>query len=303
MRAREGTKTAFVALATLFISTATAWSGDTPHYVPDVGVQLTYKRLIDVSGGRPTGGIFTDSVLASDGLAAVLKPSRIALLVDESEITSQCRSSDECDRIIRSVQKESNMLRLPVPKQLAESDAETRYRYFFLTDIVTRQLKIATDDSGKIKTDGKAFVLEADDSPLLSLKYECDWAALSAFFPPGKTPQVNFKCDVTSIVRVNDRGHIAPPYTSAKPFLGIKDFEIAYEGHSSTSLLSKEWEVEHIRIIATEQPRMSITNLLFSPKIGTYLQSEVINKHPCSQSVSCKYKTSVTSTELVALSP
>ena len=164
-------------------------------------------------------------------------------------------------------------------------------------------IKIATDDAGKIKTDGKTFVLEADDSPLLSLKYECNWSALTAFFPLGKIPRVNFKCDVISIVRVNDRGHINPPYTSTKSFLGIKDFEIAYEGHSSTSLLSKEWEVERIRIIAKELPRMSITNISFSPKIGTYLQSEVINKHPCSQSESCKYKTSVTSTELVGLSP
>jgi hypothetical protein len=99
VRAREGAKTVFVALATLFISTATAWSEDTPHYVPDVGVQLTYKRLIDVSGGHPTGGIFTDSVLTSDALVAVLKPSRIALLVDESEITSD---ADHLMSVIKS---------------------------------------------------------------------------------------------------------------------------------------------------------------------------------------------------------
>jgi hypothetical protein len=304
VRAREGAKTAFVALATLFLSTATAWSEDTPHYVPDVGVQLTYKRLIDVSGGRPTGGIFTDSVLASDGLVAVLKPSRMALLVDESEITSRCRSSDECDKIIRSLQKETNLLRIPVPKQLAESDAEARYRYFFLTDIVSRQLKIATNDVGKVKTDGKTFVLENADSTLLSLNYECDWSALAAFFPLGKTPKVNFKCDETFVMRVNDQGHINPPYTGTKSFFSDKYFEIAYEGHSSTSLLSKEWEVEHIKIIATESPRMSITNILFSPKIGMHLRSEVINKTRCSQSESCEYKTRVTSTdELVGLSP
>jgi hypothetical protein len=134
-----------------------------------------------------------------------------------------------------------------VPKQLAESDAETRSRYFFLTDIASRQLKIATNDAGKVKTDGKRFVLDNADSTLLSLKYECDWSALAAFFPLGKTLKVNFKCDETVVMRVNDQVHISPPYTGTKPFFGPlfnraffgdKYFEIAYEGHSSTSLLS-----------------------------------------------------------------
>jgi hypothetical protein len=234
-----GTRTGLLALVILLISTATVWSEETPRYVPDVGVRLTYKRITVVPDGRRSGSIFINTVLRSDQLVAVLKPSRIALLSDESEITSRCRAAENCDKIVRSLEKEDNMLRIPVPKQLIDSDAELRYRYFFLTDLIWRGLKVSADDSGNIKIDGKGFVLDDDDSPLSSLKLECDWSGLTTFFPLGRSPKINFKCNVATTMRTNDRGMFSPPFTTTRLSSGVKDYEITYEGRSSTSQLSK----------------------------------------------------------------